>query len=33
LELEQTMPGHGYEQKVPGCYAQESLRRNWPEKY
>lgn len=29
LELEQSMPGHGYGQRQLGCYAAESLRRNW----
>jgi len=31
LELEQTMPGHGYEQKTLGRDAADSLKRNWPE--
>jgi hypothetical protein len=29
LELEQTMPGHGYQQTRLSCYASESLARNW----
>lgn len=29
LELEQTMPGHGYGQQTPGCFAMERIRRNW----
>lgn len=34
LELEDSMPGHGYNPKrTLGCYARESLRRNWPEYY
>ncbi len=30
LSLEQSMPGHGYKQKTLGCYAKESLKKNWP---
>ena len=29
-ELESSMPGHDFDQKSIGCFAQESLRRNWP---
>jgi hypothetical protein len=29
LELEQSMPGHGYSQRTLGCFAQKSLERNW----
>lgn len=31
LQQEQSMPGHGNEQKRLSCYAAEALRRNWPE--
>ncbi|MGA7885255.1 MAG: hypothetical protein WCA44_05885 [Acidobacteriaceae bacterium] len=31
LRLEQTMPGHGPEQRTLSCYAAEALKRNWPE--
>lgn len=30
LALEQSMPGHGFEQKTLGMCAKESLKRNWP---
>lgn len=29
LELERSMPGHGYQQARLGCFAQESYDRNW----
>jgi hypothetical protein len=29
LDLEQTMPGHGTNQRSIGCYAQASYDRNW----
>lgn len=29
LELEQTMPGHGYGQRSPGCYPPGHLDRKW----
>lgn len=31
LELEQSMPGHGWDQKRLGQAAQRSLDSNWPE--
>lgn len=30
LELEQDMPGHGWQQARPGQAAMESINRNWP---
>jgi len=29
LDLEQSMPGHGYHQKTLGCFAQEAYDNNW----
>lgn len=29
LELEQSMPGHGWQQQRLGCYAQAAHDRNW----
>lgn len=29
LDLEQTMPGHGYGQQRPGTFAMERIDRNW----
>lgn len=31
LELEQSMPGHGYSQRQPGREAMERINSNWPE--
>lgn len=32
LELEQSMPGHGYSQKQPGREAMARINSNWPDK-
>lgn len=29
LELERSMPGHGYSQKKLGCFSSEHYRNNW----
>jgi hypothetical protein len=29
MELEQSMPGHGYSQKSLSCYAQSHYKQNW----
>jgi hypothetical protein len=31
LELEQSMPGHGHDQKQPGREAMRQIESNWPE--
>jgi ribosomal protein L37AE/L43A len=31
LDLEQSMPGHGYHQKTPGCYTYAQMDEKWGE--
>ncbi len=32
LELERTMPGHGWQQKEPGMIAMQHIKANWRER-